>query len=68
VTSVDYFGSYLVGPIAPVIAAAALDRIGPSLIFVIGGLVTFAYFAIAMAILRPDRDTAVGTSAGTAAG
>jgi predicted MFS family arabinose efflux permease len=68
ITSVDYFGSFLVGPIAPVIAAAAINHIGPSLIFVIGGLITFAYWAIAMAILRPDRDTAVGTSAGTAAG
>ena len=68
VTSVDYFGSYLVGPIAPVIAAAALDRIGPSLIFVIGGAITFVYWVVAMAILRPDRDRAAGTSAGTAAG
>jgi len=68
VTSVDYFGSYLVGPVAPVIAAAALDRIGPSLIFVIGGLITFAYWAIAMAIVRPDRDRAAETSAGTASG
>jgi len=54
VTSVDFFGSYLVGPIAPVIAAAALNRIGPSLIFVIGGLITFVYWAVAWAILRPD--------------
>ena len=37
-------------------------------IFVLGGLITFAYWAIAMAILRPGRDRAVETSAGTASG
>lgn len=55
VTSVDYFGSFLVGPVAPVLAAEALTRIGPSKIYVIGGLLTFAYWMIAMAILRPSR-------------
>jgi predicted MFS family arabinose efflux permease len=55
VTSVDYFGSFLVGPVAPVLAAAALDRVGPGQIFVVGGLLTFAYWAVAMAILRPSR-------------
>ncbi len=55
VTSVDYFGSYLVGPIAPVIAAAALSRYGPRSIFLVGGLLTFVYWVLAMAILRPDR-------------
>ena len=55
VTSVDYFGSYLVGPLAPIIAAAAIGRVGPSPIFVVGGLLAFVYWAAAMAILRPDR-------------
>ncbi len=55
VTSVDYFGSYLVGPIAPVIAAAAISRYGPRSIFLVGGLLTFVYWALAMALLRPDR-------------
>ena len=53
VTSVDYFGSFLVGPVAPVIAAAALERIGPSLIFVLGGLITAVYWLAAFAIVRP---------------
>lgn len=57
VTSVDYFGSYLVGPVAPLIAAAAIGRVGPSPIFVVGGLLAFAYWVTAMAVLRPDRPT-----------
>ncbi len=55
VTSVDYFGSFLVGPVAPVLAAAAIGQVGSSPIFVIGGLLTFAYWVVAMAILRPSR-------------
>lgn len=55
VTSVDYFGSFLVGPLAPVLAAAAIEQVGSSGIFVIGGLLTFAYWVVAMAILRPSR-------------
>ena len=55
VTSIDYFGSFLVGPIAPLLAAAAIARLGPSAIFVAGGLVTFAYWALAMAVTKPDR-------------
>jgi hypothetical protein len=55
VTSVDYFGSFLVGPVAPVLAAIALQRVGPAQIFVIGGLVTFVYWATALAVLRPSR-------------
>src|SRR5438552_2263429 len=55
VTSVDYFGSYLVAPIAPVIAASVLQRYGPSSIFLVGGLLTFVYWTLAIAILRPDR-------------
>jgi MFS family permease len=55
VTSIDYFGSYLVGPIAPIVAGAVLLRVGPGPIFVIGGLVAAIYWVIAMAVVRPDR-------------
>jgi MFS family permease len=55
VTSVDYFGSFLVGPVAPVLAAIALERVGPGQIFVVGGLLTFVYWVAALAILRPSR-------------
>jgi len=55
VTSVDYFGSFLAGPIAPVLAAAALQRYGPSSIFLVGGSLTFVYWTVAAAIVRPDR-------------
>lgn len=34
VTSVDYFGSFLIGPAAPFIAAAVIERAGPGAIFV----------------------------------
>jgi MFS family permease len=64
VTSIDFFGSYLVGPIAPLLAAEAIARVGPSMIFVIGGLVTFAYWAVATAITRPDRNSPLTATAG----
>lgn len=63
VTSIDFFGSYLVGPVAPIVAGAVLLRVGPGPIFLIGGLVAAAYWAAAMAVVRPDRralDSAVG--------
>ena len=52
VTSVDYFGSFMVGPVSPVLAPIAL-RVGPAQIFVIGGLLTFVYWLTALAVLRP---------------
>jgi hypothetical protein len=55
VTSIDFFGSYLVGPIAPVVAAAVLLRVGPGPIFVGGGLIAALYWVVAMALVRPDR-------------
>jgi MFS family permease len=55
VTSVDFFGSFLVGPVAPVLAAIAIQKVGPAQIFVIGGLITFVYWATALAVLRPSR-------------
>ena len=62
VTSVDYFGSFLIGPIAPIIAAAVLLHYGPGTIFVLGGLLAFAYWAVAFVVVRPGRqlDSAVG--------
>ena len=63
VTSIDFFGSYLVGPIAPIVAGAVLLHLGPGPIFVIGGLVSAAYLILALAVVRPDRralDSAVG--------
>lgn len=61
VTSVDFFGSFLVGPIAPVVAAAFLLHSSPGAIFVLGGLLSFLYWFVAMAVVRPGRqlDTAV---------
>lgn len=55
VTSIDYFGSYVVGPIAPLVAGAVLLRLGPGPIFVIGGLVAAAYWVVATAVVRPDK-------------
>jgi hypothetical protein len=62
VTSIDYFGSYLVAPFAPIVAGAVLLRLGPGPIFILGGLAAAIYWVIAMAVVRPDRrvlDTAV---------
>lgn len=55
VTSVDYFGSILFGPIAPLLAAVALERIGPGPIFVVGGLLTAFYWAVAITVVHPTR-------------
>lgn len=62
VTSVDFFGSFLVGPIAPIVAAAVLLHFSPGTIFVAGGLLAFLYWAAAMVVVRPGRqlDSAVG--------
>jgi hypothetical protein len=43
VTSVDFFGSFLVGPVAPLAAAAAIPLIGPAAIFLIAGGVSIVY-------------------------
>ena len=55
VTSIDYFGSFLVGPIAPIVAGAVLLRLGPGPIFVFGGLAAAMYWVVAIAVVRPDR-------------
>lgn len=60
VISVDNFGSWLVAPIAPLLGALVLSHSSPSVIFVAGGLAAASYWAVASAILRPERqlDTA----------
>lgn len=62
VTSVDFFGSFLAGPIAPVIAAAFLLHSSPGMVFVVGGVLAGLYWTTALAVVRPGRrlDTAVG--------
>jgi len=56
VTSVDYFGSFVVGPIAPVLGATVAAEIGPQAVFVIGGVVAFAFTVSALALVRPIRE------------
>ena len=55
VSSVDDFGSYLIGPIAPIVAAAAIERVGPSPIYLIGGAVSFVFWIAALATVRSVR-------------
>jgi hypothetical protein len=56
VTSVDFFGSFLVGPVAPIAAAAAIPLIGPSAIFLIAGGVSIVYSLVAPALSRSIRE------------
>jgi MFS family permease len=56
VTSVDFFGSFLVGPVAPIAAAAAIPLIGPSAIFLIAGGVSLVYSAVAPTLSRSIRE------------
>jgi Major Facilitator Superfamily len=56
VTSVDIFGSFLVGPVAPIAAAAAIPLIGASAIFLIAGGMSIALSVVALALSRSVRD------------
>lgn len=56
VTSVDFFGSFLVGPVAPIAAAAAIPLIGPAAIFVIAGAVSVVYSVVAPVLNRSIRE------------
>jgi len=56
VSSVDDFGSYLVGPAAPILAAATIERIGPAPIYLIGGAVSFVFWIGALAFVRSIRE------------
>jgi predicted MFS family arabinose efflux permease len=55
VTSVDFFGSFLVGPIAPLLGALAIEKSSTGALFVVGGLVAALYWAVAFAVVRPER-------------
>jgi len=56
VNSVDSFGSYLVAPVAPILAAAAIGRVGPGAIFLVGGLFSFAWWIGALLLVRSVRE------------
>lgn len=56
VTSVDYFGSFLLGPVAPIVAAAAIPRIGIGAIFLISGAIACAFSILALVFTRAIRD------------
>jgi MFS family permease len=52
VTSVDYLGSYLLLPVGFAVGGWAADRLGPALVFVIGGALEAAL--IALGLLHPQ--------------
>jgi MFS family permease len=56
VTSIDFFGSFLVGPVAPIAAAAAIPLIGPAAIFLVAGGVSIVYSVVAPALSRSIRE------------
>jgi hypothetical protein len=56
VTSVDMFGSFLVGPVAPVMAALAIPVIGPGAIFIVAGLAALTLAILAPTLVRSIRD------------
>lgn len=56
VTSIDWFGSILVGPVAPIAAAAAIPLIGPGALFLIAGGVSIIYAVVAPAVNRSIRE------------
>jgi predicted MFS family arabinose efflux permease len=56
VTSVDNFGSWLIAPVAPLLSAAAIGISGPSVIFVAGGLIDFAYWISMLLLVRSVRE------------
>jgi hypothetical protein len=55
VNSVDSFGSFLVAPAAPIVAAAAIGRVGPGAIFLVGGAVALAWWGGALLLVRSAR-------------
>lgn len=52
VSSVDSFGSWLVGPAAPILAGLAIQRTGPSAIFLAGGVISVGFWLVILAISR----------------
>jgi hypothetical protein len=56
VSSVDNFGSFLVAPIAPILAATVIELFGPPAIFLIGGVVAVAFWLVAFVLVRSVRE------------
>ena len=56
VNSVDNFGSWLIGPFAPLLAGAAIVHTGPAAIFLVGGAISFAYWTGSLLVLRSVRE------------
>jgi MFS family permease len=52
VSSVDSFGSFLVGPVAPIAAAAVIVHSGPTTIFVVGGAISVVFWLSLLALNR----------------
>lgn len=57
VTSVDFFGSLLLGPVAPLVAAVLIERLGPTQVFIGAGLVVVVLSASAF-FVRSIRELA----------
>ncbi len=55
VSSVDNFGSFLIGPVAPIVAAAVIERSSPSAIFVVGGAISIVFWTSMLAVNRSVR-------------
>ena len=55
VSSVDYFGAIVLGPVAPVLFAVLVERFGPAGTFVIGGGIA-AVLCLAALLVRSIRD------------
>lgn len=57
VTSVDFFGSLLLGPVAPLLAAVLIERLGPTQVFIGAGLIV-AVLAGSAYFVRSIRELA----------
>lgn len=55
VSSVDNFGSFLIGPIAPIVAAAIIERTSPTAIFIWGGALSIVFWTSMLAVNRSVR-------------
>lgn len=56
VTSIDWFGSFLVGPVAPIVAASVIPLIGPGAIFLMAGAASCVFTTAALALSRSIRN------------
>jgi MFS family permease len=55
VTSVDYFGSYLTAPVAPLLAALLVGRLSPGGVFVISGVGAFVFIVVVVLLVPSIR-------------